>query len=201
MQLLFIRHGQGEHNLPVPNRLNILHPRLTELGVAQIRERQRTLAISSNDLIFASPTVRTIEAAQILVTDATDTAILTTPLIGPRMYPQYEEGTDPMHPNWAPLQCDQTLTRQEIEQAYSSVRIVSREPADCWDEGINQMPTKDFHARARAFLASIRVMDFRRVLFLTHDGTITSYRELLGEEGLSRADFLGEAGLHEIPDF
>lgn len=29
-------------------------------------------------------------------------------------------------------------------------------------------------------------------------GTITSYRILLGEEALTRADFLGEAGTHKV---
>ncbi|WP_425501874.1 hypothetical protein [Saccharibacillus deserti] len=31
MEFLFIRHGQAEHNLDTPDRLNRLHPRLTDL--------------------------------------------------------------------------------------------------------------------------------------------------------------------------
>ncbi len=33
---------------------------------------------------------------------------------------------------------------------------------------------------------------------ISHDGTITNYRILLGEKGLAREDFLGEAGLYKM---
>ncbi len=38
MEIILIRHGQGEHNLNDPESLNITHPRLTTKGKDQVRE-------------------------------------------------------------------------------------------------------------------------------------------------------------------
>jgi hypothetical protein len=34
MDVVFVRHGEGEHMLDIPRSLEILHPRLTETGRA-----------------------------------------------------------------------------------------------------------------------------------------------------------------------
>lgn len=39
---------------------------------------------------------------------------------------------------------------------------------------------------------------YNRVFVISHDGTITNYRILLGEKGLTREDFLGEAGVYRL---
>jgi hypothetical protein len=36
------------------------------------------------------------------------------------------------------------------------------------------------------------------VIVTSHDGTIHNYRELFGETNLTRASFLGPAGLHQV---
>jgi hypothetical protein len=44
----------------------------------------------------------------------------------------------------------------------------------------------------------IRSLNTKRAFIIAHDGTITSYRILLGEEALTRTDFLGETGTHKV---
>jgi hypothetical protein len=43
----------------------------------------------------------------------------------------------------------------------------------------------------------IRDQGIERAFIIAHDGTITNYRQLLGEKGLTRSDFLGEAGFYK----
>lgn len=66
MEIVFIRHGQGEHNLPVPDRLNMAHPRLTAEGRRQVSLLRGLFAFSDRELLIVSPTVRTIETANLL---------------------------------------------------------------------------------------------------------------------------------------
>lgn len=51
MEIIFIRHGQGEHNLNVPERLNIIHPHLTSTGKDQVRELTSLFCLVEEDLI------------------------------------------------------------------------------------------------------------------------------------------------------
>lgn len=39
MEFIFIRHGHGEHLNDYPNRLNTLHPSLTEYGKFQVTQQ------------------------------------------------------------------------------------------------------------------------------------------------------------------
>lgn len=66
MEFIFIRHGHGEHLNDYPNRLNTLHPSLTEYGKYQVTQLRKEIKIDSNDLVLVSPTKRTIETATIL---------------------------------------------------------------------------------------------------------------------------------------
>jgi len=194
MKLLFIRHGQGEHNLPVPDRLELIHPRLTARGQAQVERLRERIQVTSEDLLLISPTVRTIETALILTADLKDAALLTTPLVGPRMYPPPDS---PAVPTRQPFGCDRILSREELGEAYPMLTVLTDEPSACWEDSINTMASEEFAARADRLLRSLRLLDFQRTLLISHDGTINGYRELLGETGLSRDDFLGEAGVWE----
>ena len=66
MEFIFIRHGHGEHLNDYPNRLNTLHPSLTEYGKFQVTQLRNEITIDSDDLVLVSPTKRTIETATIL---------------------------------------------------------------------------------------------------------------------------------------
>lgn len=184
MEILWIRHGQGEHLLDYPNRLDTLHPGLTEKGRAQIRQLGERLSFREDDLLLVSPTRRTIESALLLQPGA----ILVTPAVGPRMFPQ--------DPQLRPLKCDTIYTREELFHIYGDLPVLEL-GAENWTAGINQMEQIQFEAYAKGLLARIRKAE-RRIVVLSHDGTITHYRMLLGERGLSRQDFLGEAGVYRM---
>ena len=69
MDFIFIRHGHGEHLIDYPNRLNTLHPSLTEYGKFQVTQLRNDTIIDPDDLVLVSPTKRTIETAAILKND------------------------------------------------------------------------------------------------------------------------------------
>lgn len=85
MDIVFIRHGQGEHLLDYPNQLNRLHPGLTEYGRWQVDELRSRLPIQPDDLLIVSPTRRTIDTVTLL---APTQHFYISPMVGPRMYPQ-----------------------------------------------------------------------------------------------------------------
>lgn len=184
MEMLWIRHGQGEHLLDYPNRLDTLHPGLTEKGRAQIKQLGERLSFREDDLMLVSPTRRTIESAMLLHPGA----FQVTPAVGPRMFPQ-----DPL---LRPLKCDAIYTREELFHMYGNVPVLEL-GMENWTTGINQIEQVQFETNARSLLAWMR-QAARRIVILSHDGTITNYRMLLGERGLSRQDFLGEAGVYRM---
>lgn len=188
MELIFVRHGQGEHNLDVPGRLERKHPRLTEQGRKQVLELKQRLDMTANDLFVVSPTVRAIETLELLTRGMTEARMWVSPLLGPRMFPQ--------NPEWTTLPCDIPLTRQETRAAYPWLRLRTEDDEERWRLGINDRPQAEFAAEASELLDWMRKQGCPRVFAVSHDGTIHAYRELLGEKGLSRDDFLGEAGVY-----
>jgi len=185
MEIVFIRHGHGEHLIDYPNHLNTLHPGLTEYGKMQINQLRDQIKISSEDLVLVSPTKRTIETATMLTNNLN---FLITPLVGPRMFPQ--------SPEYPFLICDHIYSKVEIMDLYKNIRIVDFN-LECWGEGINRIDQDLFECYAKHLLDWIKVRH-DRIYFISHDGTITNYRILLGETGLTRKDFLGEAGVYKI---
>ena len=185
MELVFVRHGEGEHVLAMPASLERLHPRLTDAGRAEVAARAAEIGVASADLLLASPTVRTLETARLLAGAATCVRYV-TPLVGPRMFPQ--------NPTWNPLGCDRILAPTVLAAEHSDFALL--EPADSplWVSSINQLPAASFRPAATALLAwcAARVA---RVIVVAHDGTINNYRELCGET-VTRADFLPNAGVY-----
>lgn len=185
MEFLFIRHGHGEHLIDYPNRLNTLHPGLTEYGEFQVTQLREKIRINPDDLMLVSPTKRTIETATILKNSLD---FIISPLVGPRMFPQ--------NPESLVLACDQVLSKIEITNLYGDVKILDFD-LDCWKEGINRIDQDVFEGYAKQLLDWIPE-SYKRVFIISHDGTITNYRIMLGEKGLTRNDFLGEAGVYRM---
>jgi broad specificity phosphatase PhoE len=190
LELFFVRHGQGEHNLDVPDRLNIAHPHLTDKGKAQVGHLHTVFKFDEQDLFIASPTVRTIETVQILTRDLLNPIIYISPVVGPRMFPQ--------NPKWSTSKCDKTLVYELIEREYPGLVVLNIGDKSLWSEGVNAIDERLFQNLAHVLIEWIRKQPFNRVFIITHDGTINSYRQLLGENGLTRSDFLGEAGYYMI---
>ncbi|WP_405155903.1 histidine phosphatase family protein [Paenibacillus sp. FSL K6-0108] len=187
MDLTFIRHRHAEHLLHYPHQLNQLHPGLTELGKRQATELRKQIKILPNDIVLVSPTKRTIETALILTSSD---KLTVCPLVGPRMFPQ--------NPEFPVLRCDQIYSKDELNAQYTGLRILDFE-LDCWVDGINRMEEHRFEIYAGQLVQWCRNYG-ARTFIISHDGTITSYRAFLGEQGLTRSDFLGEAGHYTIRD-
>ncbi|QZN73004.1 phosphoglycerate mutase family protein [Paenibacillus sp. DR312] len=185
MDITFIRHGHGEHLMDYPNQLNCLHPGLTELGKSQVIALRKQLVVAPEDVILVSPTKRTIETALLL---AQSTNLTFSPLVGPRMFPQ--------NPESVPFVCDQIYSKEELSHKYPGIRMVEL-GLDCWEESINQMDAYRFKILAEQLLEWCRQQS-GNTFIISHDGTISNYRMLLGEKGITKSDFLGEAGQYTI---
>ncbi|WP_051318279.1 GNAT family N-acetyltransferase [Cohnella thermotolerans] len=190
MEIVFIRHGQGEHNLPVPDRLNMAHPRLTAEGRRQVSLLRGLFAFSDRELLIISPTVRTIETANLLTEGIERPRKFITPLVGPRIFPY--------KPEWKTFVCDEHLMLEEVAAYDSSFIALDTANGGLWTEGINETEESRFEQRGRSFIRRLGTQRANRAFIVTHDGTITSYRKLLGERDLTRTDFLGEAGCYSI---
>ena len=156
MELLFIRHGHGEHLVDYPHRLNTSHPGLTSYGKMQVNQLRHELAIQPDDIILVSP----------------------------------------QNPEFPIFTCDQIYSRDEIMKLFKDAITLDFD-VDCWEEGINRIAQERFESYAKQLLDWCKDKH-NRILIISHDGTITNYRILLGERGLTRKDFLGEAGVYRI---
>lgn len=185
MEFIFIRHGHGEHLNDYPNRLNTLHPSLTEYGKFQVTQLRDKIIFNSDDLVLVSPTKRTIETAMMLKNSF---HFIITPLVGPRMFPQ--------NPEFPFLACDQILSKTEITNLYGDTEILDFN-LDCWEVGINRIDQDVFEGYAKQLLDWFGDR-YNKIFIISHDGTITNYRILLGEKGLTRKDFLGETGVYKM---
>jgi trans-2-enoyl-CoA reductase len=92
------------------------------------------------------------------------------------------------------LLCDQIYSRDEIIHSIAKATILDFGLAD-WGEGINRMREAEFEEFGKKTLEWC-YSNGNRAYIISHDGTITNYRMLLGEKGLTRNDFLGEAGIY-----
>ncbi|CAI6015501.1 hypothetical protein PAECIP112173_00046 [Paenibacillus sp. JJ-100] len=185
MDITFIRHGHAEHLLNYPKELNRLHPGLTEQGKEQIVALRKNIKVMPHDTIVVSPTKRTLETVELL-TPRERSGLGISPLVGPRMYPQ--------DPKLAPLGCDQIYSMAELSVLYPDKPYIDV-GLEAWDESINQMNPQRFTRLAEQLLAWCRKQT-GHTFIVSHDGTITNYRMLLGEHDLTRDDFLGEAGYY-----
>jgi broad specificity phosphatase PhoE len=190
MELIFIRHGQGEHNLNVPDRLNIEHPHLTSKGRTQVSKVKSIFDFNESDVFIASPTVRTIETLSILTENLSFPRRYLSPLVGPRVFPlKIDSKTS---------KCDITLSVDRIEKEYSDFIVLEKTEKTIWAQGINVIDEDRFYGLGERMITWIKDQGIERAFIIAHDGTINSYRQLLGEQGLKRSDFLGEAGSYKI---
>jgi broad specificity phosphatase PhoE len=190
MELFFVRHGQGEHNTNIPDRLNKEHPHLTEKGTNQVAKLIWKTKFNENDVFIISPTVRTIETARILTENLNFPKIFISPLVGPRVFPLKE--------NSKTVKCDITLSVSRIEEKYSEFTVLGKDDTNIWSEGINIISDDKFIKLGEKMIEWIKEFGAERTFIISHDGTITNYRKLLGEQALTRSDFLGEAGTYRI---
>ncbi|WP_371069272.1 histidine phosphatase family protein [Sediminibacillus sp. JSM 1682029] len=184
MELVFIRHGQEEHTLFPPESLHITDPGLTEAGRLQAISLQKQFPLSETDLIISSPLRRTLQTAQIW-SEGTCCEKVVSPLVSPRMFPQ--------NPEWAALPCDNLLPKEKVKEEFNDF-FIEEQFGEWWSKGINKSSEQVFASIAKRFLNRCKQTGKERIYIISHDGTITSYRQYMTGRKLSRNDFPKEIG-------
>ncbi|WP_427110618.1 histidine phosphatase family protein [Lysinibacillus xylanilyticus] len=189
VELIFIRHGQGEHTLAIPNSLQVKNPSLTALGISQAKLLRKKFTLTDEDIVFISPIKRTLETT-LIWTLQVDCRKIVSPFISPRIFP--------FHPNGKTLPCDIIINLETIKKDYPNLEIDLNVPPDLWLGGINTMPDSDFNNIAQQFIANLKSLKKDKIFIVSHDGTITAYRQLISGRTLSRRDFPDETGWFQI---
>jgi len=188
MKIVFIRHGQGEHTLNAPDSLQVIDPWLTDEGIDQSIRLNDRFPVTVDDMIVISPTRRTIHTAlnwdsqrksQFFIHNA----------VGPRMFP--------LLPASRALPCDTPLPKEDIRSQFTHIPIIESE-FTTWNIGINAIQESLFHQVADGFINWCRALNRQTIYVVSHDGTITSYRQFFGESSVTRKDFLGETGFYQM---
>lgn len=185
MEITFIRHGQGEHTLSLPESLQLEDPSLTEAGKEQARSLSTVFPVTKDDLVVVSPVRRTLQTASLIAGESGCRRVV-HPLVSPRMFPQ--------KPGAVTLPCDRMLDLKTIRNEFPDFEVKFGMDPDMWTSGINVLPHDEFAECADVFLRWAEDQGAHHVYVVSHDGTITAYRERLRRETLSRADFLNDAG-------
>ncbi|MDF2961205.1 MAG: histidine phosphatase family protein [Paenibacillus sp.] len=166
MEIVFVRHGHGEHMVRIPDSYNVADPGLTELGKEEAVQLRMTLPLTEEDAVIASPTRRALQTAQLWCA-GTNAARFIHPAIGPRQFPnRYDFTTMP---------CDTTLEPPRLTELFSDFLLPGDVPAYLWLQGINTVPDLLFEKWADQFLAWCKRLDKKKVYMVSHDGTIASY--------------------------
>ncbi|MBS4218818.1 histidine phosphatase family protein [Bacillus sp. FJAT-49711] len=189
MELVFIRHGQGEHTLEIPRSLQLEDPSLTAKGVEQARLLRSELPLEKEDIIIISPTRRTLETALIWSENIRCQKIVSV-LVSPRMFP--------ILPDARTLPCDKIMDIEHIKSEFPSVHIDMAVPPELWSKGINIMAESEFVKISKEFIADYKGFKKEKLHIVSHDGTITSYRQMISGQTLTRKDFPQDAGWYRI---
>lgn len=183
MELIFIRHGQGEHTLNLPESLHMSNPSLSIQGRIQAKKLRSALPLTSEDVLIASPTLRTLQTAS-LWSEHIECGKLVHPLVAPRIFPARLAATT--------LPCDELLDLERLQEGFPSFVPAQNLSSSLWSRGINVLPEYEFNLLAEEFMDFCRSFRRRRIYIVTHDGTITSYRQKISGQQLTREDFLQE---------
>ncbi|HDR4420342.1 TPA: histidine phosphatase family protein [Bacillus cereus] len=189
MKLVFVRHGEGEHTKDLPASLQVLHPSLTDEGRNQAKLLQYNVPLQETDILIASPTIRTLQTATIWSAKVTCQKIV-HPSVSPRIFP-YREGAKT-------LPCDHIVDQGIITNLFPHFSIEKSTNQQLWTECINTIPKHSFQQIVDEFLLWCYELGAERICIVSHDGTITAYRQYLQKVVLTRSDFLKETGIYEI---
>lgn len=189
MELIFIRHGQGEHTLDIPNSLHLKSPSLTTKGINQAKFLREKFTLTNEDIIFISPIRRTLETALIWTKDINCRKIV-SPFVSPRIFPTRTNGKT--------LPCDEILDLEIIKRDYPELELDTNASSYLWCRGINTMSDSEYNKIAHEFIACLKLLKRNKIYVVSHDGTITAYRQFISGCSLSRKDFLDETEWFKI---
>lgn len=180
MEFVFIRHGEGEHTLDIPHSLHSSDPSLTKKGEKQAESLFDDFPLTSKDLVIVSPTRRTLQTAKYWIGDINCKQIVHS-FVSPRIFP--------LRDNAKTLPCDGILDKEIIAREFPDFEIAADFNEIVWEEGINLIPAAEFLSIGVQFIEWCKKFNNERVYIVSHDGTITSYRELISGVKLTRKDF------------
>ncbi|HDR7708972.1 histidine phosphatase family protein [Bacillus cereus] len=189
MKIVFVRHGEGEHTTDLPESLQVFDPPLTRVGKAQAKLLQRDVPLQETDILIASPTLRTLQTAAIWSEKVACQKIV-HPYASPRIFP-YREGAKT-------LPCDHIVDQGVITNLLPHFSIEKSTNKQLWTEGINTISENRFQQIVDEFLLWCCELGAERICIVSHDGTITAYRQYLQKVVLTRSDFLQETGIYEM---
>jgi broad specificity phosphatase PhoE len=185
MELVFIRHGQGYHTLNLPESLQLMDSPLTDQGIKQAISLREIFPLSNKDIIVISPIRRTLQTAFIW-SKGIECKKIVNPLVSPRMFPQKTK--------WSTLPCDKMMDSKLIEKEFPDFTLEGNWSTELWSEGINTISEEGFSILGEKFIEWCKQQNTETIYIVSHDGTITSYRQLLSGQRLSRKDFPKETG-------
>lgn len=183
MELIFIRHGQGEHTLNLPESLHLSNPSLSIQGRIQAKKLRSILPLTPEDVLIVSPTLRTLQTASIW-SENVECDKLVHPLVAPRIFPERLAATT--------LPCDELLDLERLQNEFPSFVPAPNLASSLWSTGINVLSEDEFNLLAEEFIGFCQSLQRGRIYIVTHDGTITSYRQKISGQQLTREDFLQE---------
>lgn len=183
MELIFIRHGQGTHTSNLPNSLGMRNPSLTSKGMDQAEKLRSALPLTAEDVVVVSPTLRTLQTASVWSGNV-DCIKVVHPLAAPRIFPAHADAVTSC--------CDELLDTQTMQEEFPDFHFAQNLDSSLWKTGINLLPEYEFSCLAEDFFGFCRSFQRKRIYVITHDGTITSYRQLISGQLLTRQDFLAE---------
>ncbi|MEN1969057.1 phosphoglycerate mutase family protein [Lentibacillus sp. N15] len=184
MELIFVRHGQGQHTLNPPDSLYMENPSLTEAGREQALLLRHNLPLDNGDIVIISPTRRTLETAYYWAGDS-NADLIVTPVVSPRMFPQKAGKIT--------LPCDEIIRKEKVKCVLPTCSIDQHSSDNLWNNGINTMADQEFRILGGKFLRWCKQQSKEKIYIVSHDGTITSYRQLVSTRLFSRKDFLEDA--------
>ena len=180
MELIFVRHGQGEHTLDIPSSLQITDPSLTIKGVNQAKLLRNQIPLTNKDIIIISPIRRTLETAFIW-SENIDCRKIVSPIVSPRMFP--------ILPDRSTLPCDKIINLEIIKNDFPTFEFDMKVPLHIWSNGINVLPESEFIKVAENFISDCKQLQKEKIYIVSHDGTITSYCQMISGQSLTRKDF------------
>ncbi len=134
MELIFIRHAQGEHTLNLPESLHLTNPSLSIQGRIQAQKLRSTLPLTSEDVLIVSPTLRTLQTASIW-SDTVDCDKLVHPLVSPRIFPPRLAAKT--------LSCDELLDLERLQIEFPTFVPEPNLASSLWSTGINLLAEID----------------------------------------------------------
>ena len=189
MKLVFVRHGEGKHTKDLPLSLQAVNPPLTGEGKKQAKLLQYDVPLQEKDILIASPTLRALQTATIWSAEVACQKIV-HPYISPRIFPYREAAKT--------LPCDQLFHRKIIKKLFPHFSLEESTNELLWNEGINIISEKEFQQIVDEFLHWCYQLKAEKICIVSHDGTITAFRQYLQKVALTRADFLKETGMYEM---